>query len=163
MRYLQLVLFIYATASCIDIWRTVFRAVASGGGGGGGHLEPQSANEASKVLEQRLVQFAVGKPELCVWGGGMWGVTPPIIVLSRHLEPQSANEALQLLEQGSSRQKSANLEVRFCRLQMYRVSKHWRFAELFVISCFYFVIHCILLTKRRFWVAVSPPSPVEQL
>ena len=28
------------------------RAVASGGGGG--HLEPQSANEASKVLEQGL-------------------------------------------------------------------------------------------------------------
>ena len=31
---------------------------------------------------------------------------------------------------------------------MYRVSKHWRFAELFVISCFYFIIHCILLTER---------------
>ena len=46
----------------------LYMAVASGGGGGG----VQSANEASKVLEQRLVQnqFAVGKPiELwvCPW------------------------------------------------------------------------------------------------
>ena len=35
-----------------------------------------------------------------------------------------------------------------CRLQMYRVSKHWRSAELFVISCFYSVRHCSLLTKN---------------
>ena len=43
----------------------------------------------------------------------------------------------------------ANLELWVCRLQMYRVSKHWIFAELFVFSCFYFyIIHCILLTER---------------
>ena len=39
------------------------------------------------------------------------------------------------------------------------VSKHKRFAELFVISCFYFVIRCILLTERTAVQVAVPPPP----
>ena len=59
--------------------------------------------------------------------------------------------------------QSANLELCVCRLQMHHVSKRWRFAELFVISCFYFVIHCILLTERAAAsVGSSPTFPLPQ-
>ena len=65
-------------------------------------------------------------------GAGEEGDTSPIFFLSQQMKHQRYfNKSWSRINI-----QSANLELWVCRLQMYHVSKHWRFA------------HCILFTER---------------